>query len=180
MAGAAGSELSRGGMQTKIEAARIATAAGTAMAICDGKRMHPLEALGAGGRATWFSPSGKPGTARRKWIAGQLATAGSIAIDDGAIRALRAGKSLLPAGVRGVTGSFSRGDAVAVTGPDGTEIGRGLIAYDAADAARIAGCKSDRIGEILGFTGRAEMIHRDDLVLREVAPGHAARKEEVK
>jgi glutamate 5-kinase len=179
MAGEAGSELSRGGMRTKVEAARIATAAGTAMAITDGKRANPVSALDAGGRATWFAASGKPGTARRKWISGQLATAGTLAIDDGAARALRSGKSLLPAGVRGVSGVFSRGDAVAILGPDGAEIGRGLIAYDAADASRIAGCKSERIAEILGYEGRAEMVHRDDLVLRETGVAGMIREEKV-
>lgn len=179
MAGAAGSELSRGGMITKIEAAKIATASGTAMVITSGKRLHPVAALGAGERATWFDPSGNPVTARKKWISGQLAAAGTIQVDDGAINALQSGKSLLPAGVRGVDGNFTRGDVVVVRSLDGREIGRGIIAYDAADAARIAGCKSQRISEILGYEGRAVMIHRDDLALRSSAPAAGAAEAEM-
>ena len=172
MAGSAGTELSRGGMVTKIEAGKIATAAGTAMVITSGKRMHPVNALAQGERATWFAASGNPVTARKKWISGQLAVAASITVDDGAIAALAAGKSLLPAGVRSIEGRFQRGDVVSVRAPGGAEIATGLIAYDDEDAARIAGCKSDRIAEILGYAGRSEMIHRDDLVLK---PGIAKR-----
>jgi len=172
MAGDAGSELSRGGMVTKIEAGKIATAAGTAMVITSGKRMHPVNALAQGERATWFAASGNPVTARKKWISGQRAVAASITVDDGAIAALAAGKSLLPAGVRSIEGRFQRGDVVSVRAPGGAEIAKGLIAYDDEDAARIAGCKSDRIAEILGYAGRSEMIHRDDLVLK---PGIAKR-----
>lgn len=172
MAGSAGTELSRGGMVTKIEAGKIATAAGTAMVITSGKRMHPVNALAQGERATWFAASGNPVRARKKWISGQLAVAASITVDDGAIAALAAGKSLLPAGVRSIEGRFQRGDVVSVRAPGGTEIAKGLIAYDDEDATRIAGCKSDRIAEILGYAGRSEMIHRDDLVLK---PGIAKR-----
>ena len=166
MAGAAGSELSRGGMQTKIEAAKIATAAGTTMVIASGHEDHPLRRIAEGGRCTWFLPEANPVTARKKWISGQLGTRGSLHIDSGAVKALRAGKSLLPAGVRRLEGRFRRGDAVAIMGPNGEEIGRGLVAYDIADAERIAGRNSREIETILGFAGRAEMIHRDDMALR--------------
>ena len=173
MAGSAGTELSRGGMVTKIAAGRIATAAGTAMVIASGKRLHPVAALAAGERATWFAANGNPVTARKKWISGQLGVAGSIIVDAGAISALANGKSLLPAGVRAVQGDFSRGDVVIVRGPDGLEIGRGMIAYDSGDAARIAGHRSAGIAEILGYAGRSEMIHRDDLVMKPVAASAA-------
>jgi glutamate 5-kinase len=165
MAGAAGSELSRGGMQTKIEAARIATNAGTHMIIASGGIDHPLRAIAEGARCTWFLTAANPVTARKKWIAGALEPKGTLAIDDGAVAALRRGKSLLPAGVVGIEGSFARGDAVIIRGPNGAEIGRGLCAYDAEDAQRIRGRLSADISSILGFSGRAEMIHRDDLVV---------------
>jgi glutamate 5-kinase len=166
MAGAAGSELSRGGMHTKIEAGKIAAAAGTTMVIASGKQDHPLRRIAAGERCSWFLPDANPVTARKKWISGHLETRGALTIDDGAVKALRSGKSLLPAGVRGITGRFQRGDAVAILGPSGEEIGRGLVAYDMADAERIAGRNSREIEAILGFVGRAEMIHRDDMALR--------------
>ena len=170
MAGAAGSELSRGGMQTKIEAARIATQAGTHMLIASGRLAHPLSALAQGGRCTWFLTPANPVTARKKWIAGTLEPKGSLSIDSGAVAALRSGKSLLPAGVFRIEGSFARGDAVVIRGPDGVEVGRGIVAYDAEDAARIKGRASADIIAILGFGGRAAMVHRDDLVMGQVAP----------
>jgi glutamate 5-kinase len=166
MAGAAGSELSRGGMQTKIEAGKIATSAGTAMVIASGKALSPLRRIADGGRSTWFLPESNPVTARKTWISGGLAMRGTLVIDGGAVKALRAGKSLLPAGVRPIDGTFHRGDAVAIVGPNGEEVGRGLVAYDAAEATRIAGRNSREIETILGFAGRAEMIHRDDMALR--------------
>ncbi|MGB6539180.1 MAG: glutamate 5-kinase [Xanthobacteraceae bacterium] len=165
MAGAAGSELSRGGMQTKLEAAKIVTRAGTHMIIASGRLAHPLRAIAKGARCTWFVAAGNPVTARKRWIAGSLETKGTLTIDAGAVAALRRGKSLLPAGVSRVDGSFARGDAVLIRGPLGTEIGRGLCAYDAADAQRIKGRSSSEIASILGFRGRAEMVHRDDLVV---------------
>jgi glutamate 5-kinase len=165
MAGAAGSELSRGGMQTKIEAAKIATAAGTTMVIASGRVEHPLRAIDQGARCTWFSALGNPVTARKKWIAGSLEPKGTLTIDAGAVAALRRGNSLLPVGVVRIDGMFERGDAVIIRGPDGTEIGRGLCAYDASDAQKIRGRASADIASILGFSGRAEMIHRDDLVV---------------
>jgi glutamate 5-kinase len=170
MAGAAESELSRGGMYTKIEAAKIATTAGTHMVIASGKVDHPLQKIADGGLCTWFLTPANPVTARKRWIAGSLEPKGTLTIDAGAVKALRAGKSLLPAGVIGVDGQFSRGDAVVVRGPDSGEIGRGLVAYDADNADRIKGHSSPDVAAILGISGRAEMIHRDDLVIG-VAPG---------
>jgi glutamate 5-kinase len=165
MAGAAPSELSRGGMQTKIEAARIATSAGTHMVIASGRVDHPLRAITEGARCTWFLTTANPVTARKKWIAGALEPKGILTIDGGAVAALRRGKSLLPAGVVGVEGGFARGDAVIIRGPDGAEIGRGLCAYDVEDARKIKGRSSADIASIVGFSGRAEMVHRDDLVV---------------
>jgi glutamate 5-kinase len=166
MAGAAGSELSRGGMLTKIEAGKIATTAGIHMVIASGRVANPLKAIADGKPCTWFLTPANPVTARKKWIAGSLEPRGAIVIDAGAVKALKAGRSLLPAGVIKIDGKFDRGDAVVVRGPDGDEIGRGLIAYDFNDAEKIRGQSSAEIMEILGFTGRTEMIHRDDLVLR--------------
>lgn len=165
MAGAAESELSRGGMHTKIEAAKIATTAGTHMLIASGKITHPLKAIRDGRRCTWFLTPANPVTARKRWIAGSLEPKGMLAIDAGAVAALRAGKSLLPAGVVRIDGTFSRGDAVVVRGPDGHEVGRGLVAYDSEHAAQIKGRPSGDVAAILGFAGRSAMIHRDDLVI---------------
>jgi glutamate 5-kinase len=165
MAGAAGSELSRGGMQTKIEAAKMATEAGTHMLIASGRVEHPLRAVTDGARCTWFSAAGNPFTARKKWIAGSLEPKGILTIDAGAVAALRRGNSLLPVGVVRIDGAFERGDAVIIRGPDGGEIGRGLCAYDATDALKIRGRSSADIASILGYSGRAEMIHRDNLIV---------------
>jgi glutamate 5-kinase len=165
MAGTAASELSRGGMRTKIEAAKIATTAGTHMLIASGKIEHPLQAIADGGRCTWFLTPANPVTARKRWIAGSLEPKGTLTIDAGAVAALRAGKSLLPAGVIRVDGQFARGDAVVVRGPDTHEIGRGIVAYDVDDADRIKGRSSPDVAAVLGVSGRAEMIHRDDLVI---------------
>ena len=165
MAGAAGSELSRGGMKTKIEAGKIAMSAGTSMVIASGKKLHPLAAISAGEKCTWFPAPGSPVTSRKKWIAGHLAIEGRITIDAGAVAALRKGKSLLPAGVKQVDGEFARGDAVLICDPSGAEVGRGLVTYDCADARQLAGRKSSEIEQVLGFRGRSEMIHRDDMVL---------------
>jgi glutamate 5-kinase len=165
MAGAAGSELSRGGMQTKIEAAKIVTGAGTHLLIASGRVDHPLRSIADGARCTWFLAAGNPVTARKKWIAGSLEPKGTLTIDGGAVAALRRGNSLLPVGVTRVEGGFARGDAVVIRGPDGAEIGRGLSAYDAEDAQKVRGRSSADIVSILGFNGRAEMVHRDDLVV---------------
>ena len=156
MAGAAGSELSRGGMQTKIEAAKIATTAGTHMVIASGRVDHALQAIADGGRCTWFLTPANPVTSRKKWIAGSLEPRGTLTIDAGAVAALRGGRSLLPAGVIKVDGRFSSGDAVIVRGPDGTEIGRGLSAYDAEDAEKIKGRSSADILSILGLADAAK------------------------
>lgn len=165
MAGASGSELSRGGMYTKIEAGKIATTAGVHMVIASGRVKNPLRAIIDGGPCTWFLTPANPVTARKKWIAGSLEPRGALTIDAGAVRALHLGKSLLPAGVIRIEGAFGRGDAVIVRGPDGHEVGRGLIAYDADDAEKIKGRSSADVPAILGYTGRTEMIHRDDLVI---------------
>ncbi len=165
MAGAAASELSRGGMRTKLDAGKIATGAGAAMIITAGTRQSPLMAIERGERATLFRPSVHPVKGYKTWIAGQLEPAGRLTVDDGAVKALLSGKSLLPAGVRQVAGNFSRGDTVAILGPDSREIARGLVAYDAADAVRIAGLKTAEIEAVLGYEARSAMIHRDDLVV---------------
>lgn len=165
MAGAAGSELSRGGMVTKVEAAKIATLAGAHMIIASGRKMHPLRAIAQGEACTWFLTPANPVTARKKWIVGNLEPKGIIHVDSGAVAALRNGKSLLPAGVVKVSGEFARGDAVLVRGPDGEEIARGLVAYDSDDAARIVKKSTNEIVLILGYEGRAAMIHRDDLAM---------------
>jgi glutamate 5-kinase len=169
MAGAAASELSRGGMRTKLDAGKIATTAGTAMIITAGTRMSPLSAIDRGERATWFRPSDHPVRGYKTWIAGNLEPAGRLTVDAGAVGALAQGKSLLPAGVRRVEGSFARGDTVAVLTPDGREIARGLVAYDASDAVRIVGLRSADIAIVLGHEARAAMIHRDDMVVTGAA-----------
>lgn len=165
MAGGAASELSRGGMTTKVEAGKIATTAGTTMVIASGKHDAPLARIEAGGPCTWFLTPTHPVTSRKKWIAGSLEPRGVLWLDAGAVGALRLGRSLLPAGVAKVDGTFERGDCVVVRGPDGAEIGRGLVAYDAVAAVQIMGKSSTAIEAVLGYKGRSEMIHRDDLVL---------------
>ncbi len=165
MAGTSKSFDGSGGMVTKLEAARIALGSGAAMVICDGTRAHPLAAIDDGAPATWFVPDANPMTARKRWIAGALKPAGEIIVDDGALRALAAGKSLLPAGVTEIRGRFERGDAVVVLAADGRRLGRGISAYSADDARRIMGNKTSEIETVLGYRGRDEMIHRDDLAL---------------
>ncbi len=165
MAGDAGTELSRGGMKTKVEAARIAMGAGTNMVIASGKVLHPLRALREGCSCTWFLAPSDPVTAKKRWISGQLEPRGSIEIDAGAEKALSAGKSLLPAGVTRVSGQFDRGDVVIIRTVSGREVGRGLIAYALDEAQRIIGRKSGEIAQILGHEGRSELIHRDDMAL---------------
>jgi glutamate 5-kinase len=167
MAGGAASELSRGGMRTKIEAARIATAAGTHMVIADGRIAHPIARIAGGGPCTWFLTPSNPIAARKIWIGGSLELKGAVHIDAGAAQALVSGKSLLPAGVTRVEGAFARGDCVAIRDAQGAEIGRGLVAYDALHAERIRGRNSRDIAHILGTPGRAEMIHRDDMTLAD-------------
>ena len=166
MAGAAASEISKGGMKTKLDAGKIATAAGTAMIITSGARLNPLSAIDRGERASLFKPSLNPVSAWKTWIAGNLEPAGKLQIDAGALSALLSGKSLLAAGVKSVEGAFERGDTVAVLGPDGREAARGLVAYDSSDAVKIIGKKSSDIPAILGYEARAAMIHRDDLAVK--------------
>jgi glutamate 5-kinase len=179
MAGGAASILSRGGMRTKIDAGRIATAAGTAMMIINGKVDGPLSALKSGARSTVFAASDKPERAYKTWIAGHLEPAGRLTLDAGAVRALQQGKSLLPAGVSKVEGRFERGDTVAILDPGGVEIARGLAAYDSGDAEKIAGRRTGDIPSLIGYDARAAMVHRDDLVLSRVtgepAPDEAPR-----
>jgi glutamate 5-kinase len=166
MAGGSASDVGSGGMTTKIAAARIATDAGCAMCIASGHPLHPLRRVESGARCTWFIPGATPVAARKQWIAGSLKPAGSVRVDAGAVSALRRGRSLLPAGVTAAEGHFERGDAVDVLGPEGRVLARGLTAYSRADVLRIMGRRSTEIEQLVGFRGRDEIIHRDDLVLR--------------
>jgi glutamate 5-kinase len=161
MAGRSASALGTGGMRAKILAARIAVAAGCHMCIAAGAHPHPLRRIEEGAPCTWFLPSATPAAARKQWIAGTLRPSGALIIDAGALRALLEGRSLLPA----ARGRFDRGDTVSVFTVDGLEIARGIVAYSDTDAARIMGRRSSEIADLLGFRGRDEMIHRDDLVL---------------
>ncbi len=165
MAGGSASEVGSGGMATKVMAAKIAVAAGCSLCIAAGRELNPLRRVESGARCTWFLAEASPVTVRKQWIAGMLRPAGELAVDEGAVRALRAGKSLLPAGVVQVKGRFDRGDAVLVRDPGGVEIARGLAAYSSVDAERIRGRRSAELEALLGYRGRDEMIHRDDLVL---------------
>ncbi|WP_425467145.1 glutamate 5-kinase [Paracoccus gahaiensis] len=158
------SGLSKGGMKTKLMAARTAVAGGCAMAIAEGSVLRPLTAVAEGARTSWFLPEADPQLARKRWIAA-MKPKGVIGIDAGAVEALGRGKSLLPAGVTGVEGVFGRGDPVAIAGPDGVRMGVGLIRYTADEARLIAGQHSARIEAILGYAGRAALVHRDDMVL---------------
>ncbi|WP_371441537.1 glutamate 5-kinase [Bartonella sp. 114] len=166
MAGVAASEFSRGGMKTKLEAGKIATAAGTAMVITLGKRMNPLLAIDKGERSSFFAASEKPVNAWKKWISGHLDPSGILTIDQGAIKALESGKSLLTAGVAAVEGVFDRGDMVAIVDKNGIEIARGLVNYGADEARVIIGRKSEEIDYILGNGVRSVVVHRNDMVLR--------------
>ena len=164
MAGDAGSGLSRGGMKTKLMAAKTATGAGCAMAITEGSQMRPLQALAQGAPTTWFSALGDPKTARKRWIAA-MKPKGEITVDAGAANALTRGNSLLPAGVSVVTGEFGRGEPVTILDTNGNQLGQGLTRYTSAEAHAIAGHRSDQIEPILGYPGRAALIHRDDMAL---------------
>ncbi|MCU0883673.1 MAG: glutamate 5-kinase [Beijerinckiaceae bacterium] len=165
MAGGAASELSRGGMTTKIEAGKIAVSGGTHMLIADGRPKNPLAAIANGARCTWFLSASTPATARKTWIGGTLEPRGVVHVDAGAARALMTGASLLPVGVSKVEGEFQRGDAVVIRDAAGTELGRGLVAYDIAEARLVLGKPSREIEAALGHPGQAEMIHRDDMAL---------------
>ena len=165
MARGAASAVGSGGMATKIAAAKIAVAAGCHMCVALGREMHPVQRIEQGARCSWFYPAASPATVRKQWIAGTLKPAGELQVDDGAAAALARGKSLLPAGVTRVTGRFKRGDALIVRDSQGKEIARGLSAYSSVDAERLRGRQSSEIEALLGFHGRDEMIHRDDLVI---------------
>ena len=156
---------SSGGMPTKLAAAKQCLGAGCRMIICEGRGMFPLKSLENGGDCTWFIPSGNPQTARKRWISGSLQSLGSVIVDDGAVAALERGRSLLPAGILRIEGTFQRGDAITIMKIDGSEFGRGLIAYSSEDATQIIGHKTGEIEDLLGYRGRDEIIHRDDLVI---------------
>ncbi len=181
MAGGSGTDVGSGGMATKLAAARIAINAGCALCIASGDAAHPLRRIEEGARCTWFLPSSSPVSVRKQWIASTLRPAGALAVDAGAVSALSNGKSLLPAGVVKAIGRFERGDTVSVLAPDGTEIARGICAYSDGDAARIMGRRSADIESILGYRGRDEMIHRDDLVwLGKRTEHHTVEQEEAR
>ena len=165
MASGTVSDMGSGGMHTMIAAAKIAVGAGCHLCIAKGAHPHPLMRIEEGALCSWFVPSSTPLATRKQWIAGTLKPAGAIAVDDGAVRALLAGKSLLPAGVTRAVGRFERGDTVSIIGPDGIEVARGICAYSDSDAARIIGRKSAEIEMLLGYRGRDEIVHRDDLVV---------------
>ena len=164
MAGDPVSGHSKGGMKTKLMAAKTAVAGGCAMVIMEGSAIRPLTALAQGANCTWFLPESDPHAARKRWIAA-MKPRGEIRVDPGAVAALALGKSLLPAGVTAVSGSFGRGDPVAILGATGEVLGKGLIRYTAAEARAIAGHKSGEIERILGYAGRAALVHRDDMVV---------------
>lgn len=165
MAGGVASAVGSGGMVTKLAAAKICLKNGCAMAITLGEGERPLQRLSDGARATWFTPSLTPASARKRWIAGSLQPCGKVILDDGALSALKAGKSLLPIGVTAIDGDFEKGDAVVIEDQTGIELARGLSAYSSADALQIIGRKSSEIEDILGYRGRDELIHRDDMAL---------------
>jgi glutamate 5-kinase len=164
MGGEAGTAGAKGGMKTKLMAAKVAMQAGCAMAIMQGAVNHPLQALENGANCTWFAAKDSPHTARKRWISG-MKPVGEIHVDAGAAAALGRGNSLLPAGVARVAGDFLRGDPVRIVGPEGVELAKGLVGYSAAEAAKITGRQSAEIEEILGYAGRAALVHRDDMVI---------------
>ena len=165
MGSGSGTSYGSGGMVTKLAAARICLSSGCRMVIAHGAAPHPLKRIADGEKTTWFLPSATPSGARKQWIANSLKPSGTITLDTGALKALNGGRSLLPIGVTKVEGDFERGSSVRITGPDGTEVARGLIAYPSSDARKIAGKRSGDIEKVLGYMGRKELIHRDDLVL---------------
>lgn len=167
MGGASGSDVGSGGMTTKLAAAKIALAAGCRMVITKGGSDHPIKTLEAGAKSSWFLPSATPKKARKQWISGSLKPLGKVIVDDGALKALKAGKSLLPIGVQNVVGNFERGEAVSLETLSGKTIARGLMAYGSEDARKIMGRQSSDIENILGYQGKDVMIHRDDLVVEE-------------
>jgi glutamate 5-kinase len=166
MASGPASTTSHGGMTTKLIAAKMAVAAGCHLVIAQGETMHPLQELEDGAKSTWFLAPESPMSARKNWIAGTLNVKGAVRVDAGAALALGKGGSLLPAGVKSIEGAFERGDTVAISTLEGRVLGHGIIAYDAEEAAKILGQKSDAIEGILGYKIRDTLIHRDDLVLQ--------------
>ena len=165
MAGETRSDVGTGGMSTKVQAARIATHAGCSTIICNGAVAHPVKALQDGAKCTVFQATATPAAARKQWLAGVLEVGGELRLDDGAVTALSDGASLLPVGVVSVSGKFSRGDVVTLKDASGHDIGRGLAEYSMDEAARLVGKQSDQIETVLGYRGRATMVHRDELVL---------------
>lgn len=175
MAGESASHWGSGGMRTKLAAARIALAAGCTLWIARGSVRSPLTVLAGGARATRFVPRATPLAARKQWIAGTLAPRGELRLDDGAVEALAGGASLLPVGVTAVSGDFGRGDAVRLASAAGDELGRGLVAYSRGEAERIVGHRSEEIAALLGYPGRAALVHRDDLVWFNDGPGRSGQ-----
>ena len=167
MAGGSGSQHGSGGMVTKLQAAEIAQSAGCHMVLADGRTAHPLAALKNGARASWFKAHANPLTARKNWIAGTLQPSGGVQLDAGAVAALQRGKSLLPVGITAIEGRFERGDCIILRGPDGDEIGRGLCAYASQDAQHMIGKDTQSLAAMAEFTGRSELVHRDDMVLAQ-------------
>lgn len=167
MAGVSRTDVGTGGMVTKLKAGRIANGAGCHMIITNGHTANPLQKLRSGGRHTLFEAHATPRAARKEWLASGLSSQGTITVDEGAIKALIKGSSLLPAGVTGVTGVFERGDAVTIIDQSGQSIGRGLSAYRAAELRKIQGAQSHEISDLIGYDGRPEAVHRDDLVLED-------------
>ncbi len=165
LAGETSTAYGSGGMITKLKAARIAVAAGCATVIANGRQLQPIMAVEDGGPATWFIPRKTPLAARKQWIGGSLKSCGRLIVDAGAETALVKGSSLLPVGIVSVDGDFERGDAITVSNVEGREIACGLAAYSSHDARKISGRRSDEIEGLLGYAGRDEIIHRDDLVL---------------
>ncbi|MDJ0757957.1 MAG: glutamate 5-kinase [Woeseiaceae bacterium] len=165
MAGETKSDIGSGGMATKVQAARIATHAGCSTIIASGRNDQPIHALAAGGRSTVFAASETPAAARKQWLAGMLSVKGELRLDDGAVKALKSGNSLLPVGIVGVVGEFRRGDVLTLVSSSGQEIGRGLAEYSDTEARQLIGLKSDAIEERLGYRGRSVIVHRDELLL---------------
>jgi glutamate 5-kinase len=171
VAGDSATDVGTGGMRTKLEAARIAMHAGCHVLIADGRRERPLRAILDGARTSLFHASGTPLAARKQWISGSLRRAGSLVLDDGAVDALRSGRSLLPVGVTAVVGEFGRGDTVALVRghAGGEEVGVGLAALSSTDARRVCGRRSADVLKALGLSRRAEIVHRNDLVMHRSA-----------
>ena len=166
MAGSSHYEYASGGMITKVEAAKISSLSGCALIICNGEGKNPILELSKGVKYTLFKPNETPLTARKKWIAAGLKILGKLIIDNGASKALMCGSSLLPAGVLEVEGNFEKGDLIEIYTSDRKKIASGLSSYNSQEIKIIAGNKTRDIESLLGYVGRDELIHRDDLVLK--------------